>query len=54
MDTTTSNVVSVFAFESYTLSGSESIGDGDNNGEIKIAIVNFWTGDAGVNDRIDG
>ena len=54
MDTTSSNVVHVFAFESYTMSGSSSIGDGSNNGKVKIALVNFWTGDAGVNDRING
>ena len=54
MDTTTSNILHTFAFESYTISGSDSIGDGDNSGGVKIALVNFWTGDAGVNDRIDG
>ena len=54
MDTTSNAVVSVFAFESYTISGVNEIGNGENSGNVKIALVNFWTGDAVVDDRVNG
>lgn len=54
MDTTSNTVVSAFAFESYTVSGINSIGNGENSGNVKIALVNFWTGNAGINDRVNG
>ena len=54
MDTTSNVVLKVFAFESYTISGENNIGNGENSGAVKIALVNFWTGDTGINARING
>ena len=55
MDTTSSTIIKYFAFESYTISGNDAIGDGITNLDgIKLSLVNFWTGDNGVNDRING
>ena len=37
-------LVSQFAFNSYTLSREDPIGDHTNDGLIKINLINYWTG----------
>lgn len=43
---TTPVLNNIFAFNSYAVSETY-IGKGDNSGNIKLAIVNFWTGPVG-------